>query len=329
MTFPDTLEGKPCKVCGAAGPDSFRLLYTLSTCEVARCRACGFTFVPSWWRHNITYTSYKSAATAQEIRRGNNALKLARHQLRLRFIRRFKPSGTLLDVGAGWGHFLMAARQAGYIVLGVELDEQPNLYASQDLGLPVLREDFFNFSSERRFDIITLWDVLEHIDDPRSFLLNCARLQESGGLLVIQVPQINSVIARLTGRKWKMLGLDHVNYFSPKTLRLLLSQCGYEVQSVKASLELKLLLMYTLFPLWASFQKLWKRKNYVPVDNTSRQAFFNKVTQRPAWQLKLMIVLHNVVYNALSFLGIGEEMMVAAQRRGDENVKSEESKTRV
>lgn len=315
MTFPETLEGKPCKVCGAAGPENFQRLYTLPTCEVVRCRRCSFTFVPPWWRRNITYTAYKTAATAQEIRKGNNVLKLARHRLRLRFIRRFKPSGSLLDVGAGWGHFLLAAREAGYTVLGVELDEQPFLYATQDLGLPVLREDFFKFSSDQRFDIITLWDVLEHIDDPRSFLLNCARLQEPGGLLVLQVPQINSVVARLAGRKWKMLGLDHVNYFSPKTLRLLLHACGYEVQSVKASLELKLLLMYTLFPLWTSLKKLWKKNDSVLVDNTSRQAFFNKVTQRPAWQIKLMIALHNGIYNTLSFLGIGEEMMVAARKR--------------
>jgi SAM-dependent methyltransferase len=315
MRFPETLEGKPCKVCGAAGMDSFRLLYTLPTCEIARCRSCGFTFVPPWWRRNIEYTTYKSAATALEIRKGNNTLKLARHKLRLRFIRRFKSSGTLLDVGSGWGHFLLAAHQAGYNVLGVELDEQPFLYATQELGLPVLREDFYNFSSDRRFEIITLWDVLEHIDDPRSFLMNCARLQEPGGLLVIQVPQINSVVARFTGRKWKMLGLDHVNYFSPVTLRLLLNECGYEVKSVKASLELKLLLMYTIFPMWAALKKLWKRKDDLHVDNTSRQAFFNKVTQRPPWQLALMIALHNAVYNTLSFLGIGEEMMVAAQKR--------------
>ncbi|MCS6981092.1 MAG: class I SAM-dependent methyltransferase [Flavobacteriales bacterium] len=316
MRFPETLEGKPCKVCGAEGPENFVLVYQLETCEVTRCRCCGFAFVPPAWRHAISYTSYKSEAVAAEVRRGNNLLKLERHKLRLRFIRRFKLSGRLLDVGSGWGHFLLAARQAGYDVLGIELDEQPWLYSVKDLGLPVLHEDFYSFDSQERFDVITLWDVLEHVDDPRSFLNNCARLQNPGGVLVIQVPQINSLVARMMGKNWKMLGLDHVNYFSPTTLARLLGQCGYEIVAIKPSLELKLLLMYTVYPLWMRWKQKRVKKEIPAIDNAGRQAFFNRLTQRPAWQLRCLIAMHHALYEALSFLRIGEEMMVAARRIG-------------
>lgn len=314
MRFPETLEKRPCKICGTASEKDFNLKYKLENCEIVQCRRCGFVFVPSAWRRNLSYTAYKTEATAQEVRKGNNALKLERHKLRLRCIKKFKAKGRLLDVGSGWGHFLLAARNMGYDVLGVELDSAPYQYSVRDLGLPVLQKDFFEFSVEEKFDVITMWDVLEHIDDPGGFLRQCARLQNPGSVLVLQVPQIDSCVARCMGKNWKMLGLDHVNYFSPKTLRKLLENNGYEVLKVRSSLELKLLLMYTIYPAIEKFKAYFKRQNLSPVDNTARQAFFNKITQRPSWQIKFLIFLHNGIYNFLSFLKIGEEMMVVARR---------------
>jgi len=325
--FPDSLNSQPCKLCQNADPDLFALKYVLPTCEIVSCLSCGFTFVPAKWRKNITYTTYKNSKTAQQIRKGNNWVKIQRHKLRLKFIKKYISSGKLLDVGCGWGHFLLAAQEEGFSVTGVELDEQAWLYSVQDLNLPVQRKDFFTFSDKDNFDLITMWDVLEHIDDPVSFLKNAARLQKDGTYLVLQVPQIDSFVSRLMKKHWKMLGLDHVNYFSPQTIKILLNQCGYEMLEHKTSLELKLLLMYTILPLIHKIRiflnKIFRKNSNLiisTVDNSERQAFFNQMTQRPMWQLKIMVFVHNLIYYFLSFFRIGEEMMVIARRRTNQNI---------
>jgi len=71
--------------------------------------------------------------------------------------------------------------------------------------------------------VITLWDVLEHIDKADTFIDKCTKLNKPGSYLVLQVPQIDSYFAKRHKDQWKMMGLDHVNYFSKKTITKLLS----------------------------------------------------------------------------------------------------------
>jgi 2-polyprenyl-3-methyl-5-hydroxy-6-metoxy-1,4-benzoquinol methylase len=169
----------------------------------------------------------------------------------------------------------------------------------------------------RKFDIITMWDVLEHIDKADAFLARCAKLTKSGGYLVLQVPQIDSYVARRERDNWKMMGLDHVNYFSKKTITKILEKNGYEVLKIKSSYEIKLFIMYTLLPLLkrrkGKKQQSLREVN-VTINAAERQQYFNKFTSRPMWQLKLFILAHNCLYNLLSFLNVGEEMMVAARK---------------
>jgi SAM-dependent methyltransferase len=306
----DTLAGICCQTCLNKDEKRFTVTYKLSNAEVVTCSECGFLFIPPYWRKRISYESYKSAAVAEQIRKGNNWLKLQRHKLRLILIRKYIGTGTMLDVGSGWGHFLLAAREAGFIIKGVELDKEPYLYSVNDLHLPIENRNFFNFNDTETFDILTLWDVLEHIDQADAFVANCSRLTNEGGYLVLQVPQIDSWVAKRKKDSWNMMGLDHVNYFSTATIRILLGRHGYEVKTIKSSIELKLFLMYTLLP----YLKRRKKESAI-VSNEERQAYFNKVTVRPMWQLKLFVFLHNMVYNLLSVLNIGEEMIVVAQKR--------------
>jgi hypothetical protein len=135
---------------------------------------------------------------------------------------------------------------------------------------------------------------------------------------VIQVPQIDSYFAKKYKDDWKMMGLDHVNYFSKKTITILLEKYGYKVEKIKSSFELKLFIMYTILPLLKRLKGTSKAKttqeaNY-EIKASERQQYFNKFTSRPKWQLKMFVFFHNMIYNTLSFLNIGEEMMVVARK---------------
>ncbi len=225
----------------------------------------------------------------ETVRRGNDWLKFQRHKLRINYIRKFRADGHLFDLGTGWGHFLETARQAGYRVSGVEVSKHQFTYAKEDLGLPVECVDFFQYKAEHgSIDIITMWDVLEHIDEVDGILSHIRELLSRVGLLVIQVPQIDSFIAKRTGRNWSMFSHTHVNYFSRKTMKQLLDKNGFEVLDFRSSIELKLLLMYVLYP----FLRRLKGDKKEEITSNERQNYFNKVTRQPKWILKTISQYH-------------------------------------
>jgi 2-polyprenyl-3-methyl-5-hydroxy-6-metoxy-1,4-benzoquinol methylase len=314
------LEGVKCCVCSNTDPNKFKVKFTKNGIDIVQCDNCSFVFIPPYFRKNITYTDYKGVDVADQVRKGNNWVKLQRHFLRYKLIRKYKAKGKLFDLGVGWGHFLLAGQMLGYDVSGIEISEQPYLYAKNDLKLPVEHIDFFKMPESNKFDVLTMWDVLEHIDRADTVIEKCSKLINEGGYIVIQVPQIDSYIAKKYGADWKMMGLDHVNYFSKKTLTELLEKNGFNVRTIKSSFEIKLFIMYTLFPLISKLKGSKKASSgTIPQQTGSnasakRQSFFNKFTNVPHWVLWIFVFIHNIIYNTLSALNIGEEMIVIAER---------------
>jgi 2-polyprenyl-3-methyl-5-hydroxy-6-metoxy-1,4-benzoquinol methylase len=255
---------------------------------------------------------------ANAVRAGNNWVKIERHKLRYDLIKKYKaPGSSLFDLGAGWGHFMLTGQQLGYKVYGIEISEQPYLYSKNDLKLPVDHMDFFDMDESKKFDVVTMWDVLEHIDKADTFVEKCASVTAMNGYLVLQVPQIDSYFAKKYKDEWKMMGLDHVNYFGKKTITQLLEKYGYQVETIKSSFEIKLFIMYTILPLIKRFKtkkKVTLREENKTINASERQNYFNTFTQKPMWKLKLYMWVHNVIYKTLSALNIGEEMIVVAKK---------------
>lgn len=306
-----------CCVCGNTDHNQFTIKYEKSNFSVVECQSCGFEFIPPYYRKKISYENYKDESVTEAVRQGNNWVKIERHKLRYNLIKKYKPSGSLFDLGAGWGHFMLTGQMLGYDVYGIEISEQPYQYAKHDLKLPVDHVDFFKMDHTKTYDIITMWDVLEHIDQADRVIEKCHQLNSKDGILVIQVPQIDSYIAKKYKQDWKMMGLDHVNYFGKKTITQLLEKYGYRVETIKSSFEIKLFIMYTILPY------LKRRKNKqlksqeqanLQIKAGERQAYFNKFTSKPMWQLKLFIMAHNFLYKTLSAFHIGEEMIVVARK---------------
>ena len=307
-----------CCVCGNEDHQKFHLKYQKDNCAIVTCDSCNLFFIPPYYRKQIKYQQYKNSDVTEAVRAGNNWVKIQRHKLRFKFIQKFAPSGKLFDLGAGWGHFMLAGKELGYDVYGIEISEQPYLYCVNDLKLPVDHMDFFEMDESKKFDVITMWDVLEHIDKADNFLEKCSKLNKPGSYLFLQVPQIDSYFAKKYKDQWKMMGLDHVNYFSKSTITKILEKHGYEVVKIKSSFEIKLFFMYTVLPF---IKKLKGNKKQSvaeagkTITSAERQQYFNKLTTKPMWQLKLFVFIHNIIYNTLSALHIGEEMMVAAKRK--------------
>lgn len=315
--MPDIFEDIRCCVCGNTDHAKFTVKYKKETFSVVECNTCSFVFVPPFFRKNVNYENYKDENVANAVRAGNNWVKIERHKLRYNLIKKYKASGSLFDLGAGWGHFMLTGQQLGYDVYGIEISEQPYLYSKNDLKLPVDHIDFFDMDEQKKFDVVTMWDVLEHIDKADDFVKKCAAVTAKNGYLVLQVPQIDSYFAKKYKDQWKMMSLDHVNYFGKKAITQLLEKYGYKVETIKSSFEIKLFIMYTVLPLIKRFKKkkqVSQNQPDKPINSAERQNYFNTFTEKPMWKLKLYMWVHNVIYKTLSALNIGEEMIVVAKK---------------
>ena len=140
--------------------------------------------------------------------------------------------GRILDVGCGTGLFLRALDQQAWQRFGVETGVEASMLAAGALGA----DHIFDCSlSDARlgtaeFDVVTLWSALEHMNNPRSNLLEARRLVRSGGTIIVQVPNASSYQAAMFKGKWFALDAPrHRYHFSPVVLKALLWDAGFQV----------------------------------------------------------------------------------------------------
>jgi SAM-dependent methyltransferase len=134
----------------------------------------------------------------------------------------------LLDVGCGTGEFLAAMKAAGWQVEGLERDERAVTWAREHYQIPVTIGGVEHLAvSTQRYDLITLWHVLEHIYDPGQALATIVRCLRDHGWLLVAAPNIAGVDARIYKSNWVALDAPrHVNHFSLETLTRLGSKHG-------------------------------------------------------------------------------------------------------
>jgi SAM-dependent methyltransferase len=138
----------------------------------------------------------------------------------------------LLDVGAYCGYFVDVAAGAGFRAEGAELSAWAVAQA-RHLGLTMHNETLGErTASGDRYDVLTMWDVIEHLEDPRAELEAACRLLEPGGMLHLSTIDAHSRVARMLGRHWPWLMDMHLYYFDRRTITRLLGQAGFRVEGI-------------------------------------------------------------------------------------------------
>ncbi len=146
------------------------------------------------------------------------------------------PGGRLLEVGAGYGLFLAAAREAGWTTSGVELSRTGAKHAQDTLGLDVFCGQLEDAPLEPGFDVVCAWDTVEHVPDPLSFWRSVRSLVAEDGVVVFSTPYVSSLPARLLGTRWWTLKpTEHIWHFTPRTHALLLARAGLALTRVVRS----------------------------------------------------------------------------------------------
>lgn len=174
------------------------------------------------------YDDYFSLATAME----------RTHAQRLRRLRRLVPAArTLLDVGCGPGFFVRAASDAGLDARGLEVSAFAAQYGRDRLGQDVVTGPIDAASLAQAggpFDLITLWDAIEHLPAPDEALQLLAARLRPDGILALSTGDIGSLAARACGRRWHLFNLpEHLWFFTVPSLSHVLRRAGLDVVRVE------------------------------------------------------------------------------------------------
>jgi SAM-dependent methyltransferase len=222
-----------CKVCSAALRPILRLdeRFSLARCEACRLVATSPPVPPEEIGRYYPVTYY-----GDENRRFHSLLERlipVFRGRRARAIERFVPSGRILDVGCGRGILPALMRERGWEAHALEFSATAARHV-RELGLPLFIGDFLHSPyADDSFDAVVLWHALEHLSDPSAALRRAHQILRPGGLLVIAVPNFESVQARVGGRHWFHLDVPrHYYHFGLGVLRRLLEDHGFSVLDV-------------------------------------------------------------------------------------------------
>lgn len=226
-------------VCNLCGGSKTRRVFSHAVYPIVACTTCGLTYLSPRPSEEAIKKIYSHEYFEQEgIGSGYTNYACLRSDLhkeaqrRLKLISRYIQKGNLLDAGCGHGDFLIEAKQYGFTVMGCDIASSAVSYMKKKYKLPAVVAAITPGELPKGpFNVITSWDVIEHMTDPLQSLRAFRQIQKRGDFLFMTTPDVTSIDARILGRYWygfKRIP-EHLYYFSPITMRHMLEQVGYEV----------------------------------------------------------------------------------------------------
>jgi SAM-dependent methyltransferase len=210
--------------------------------NIVKCCCCGFIFCNPAIKglDHLERNHYNNPDEYQSYIETNN---FSIYQVGEKLIRKFKPTGNLLDVGAGKGDFVFLSNKNGYKSKGIEPSPRFCDYSKQIYGVH-LEQGYLgqkNYFQGEKFDVITLFHVLEHVYQPEQLLKNISGLLKDDGVVYIEIPNANAIILkifdlffRLFRKNWSCrLSPLHAPFhsmgYSKKSVNFLLKNSGYKI----------------------------------------------------------------------------------------------------
>lgn len=197
-----------------------------------RCRQCGLVYLDHLPSENALRDFYSEHyyfdGGYQDYIAEKPFIQL-NGRARLREIVRMRGTGRLLEIGCALGFFLEEARKAGFDVNGVEISPYGSRYAREELGLPVMTGTLESCDYPKSsFDVVVMWDVIEHLAYPRKVLKRVGELMKPDGLLVFTTVDAGSLYARLMGKGWHLYDIpEHLVYYDRRTVQKALDDTGF------------------------------------------------------------------------------------------------------
>ena len=220
---------RPCELCGCDVPP--RPLYPSR--QIVKCPDCGLVFWDDEADPAEIYDADYFAGVEYRDYLADRRILEKNFKRRIRLLRRLAPGGRLLEIGSAYGFFLALARRY-WDAAGVEIAPGPARYAREALGLDVVAADLLDLPDRTgQYDVICMWDTLEHLARPVRYIEKAARWLAPGGVLAMTTNDIDSFVARIRGRKWRQIHPPtHMFYFSRRTLAAAVAAAGLTLLAV-------------------------------------------------------------------------------------------------
>ncbi|MFC1922170.1 class I SAM-dependent methyltransferase [Chloroflexota bacterium] len=221
--------------CPACNNRIFQKQFTKKGKDFWRCTNCGLENqypLPNQEELNKYYDESYSEGMYKTFTDAND-MKLATARQRLKEIRKNCSPGRWLDVGCSNGIFVEIARNNGIDAEGIDVS---NIAVSDahKRGLPVFRSTIEEFNPGYQYNLITAFDVLEHVLDPISFMQSIFRLLVPQGMVALSLPDQGSIIRKIMGKRWYFyIPEEHMYYFNRSTISKLLNRTGFDNIQIK------------------------------------------------------------------------------------------------
>ncbi len=230
-----------CPLCSSGG-EGLRAKYRLKRFKVLQCRACTAVFVETSAWESLNPHGWPASVGEEQASYYEEHFRAFRERTYSRaldVVESLAATGPLLDVGAGFGTFVHLARARGWEAQGVEPDEAAVEWNLRRGGLELIRGTIFEEGLQvEHYRALTLWDVLEHLPDPRAALMRARHLLAPGGVLVFRTPVEDALLpafyrvlyhgtrGRVTAPLEKVFEF-HLWHFRTTLLERLVRECGF------------------------------------------------------------------------------------------------------
>lgn len=313
MTLEDyRLESVTCNLCSS---DDAEVYLQAKGWTLVRCNHCGLVYVnprpfpdelPELYDSVYFNETISSDTSDLPTDKSEIETRIISQTLRVQQVKQYAhPPGRLLDVGCGPGFFLACAAREGWNVYGLDISQWAVDYAQKYLSLEVQQGKITQATTlyAHRFDVITMFHLLEHLPNPLEALRAIKQALREEGIIVVTVPNIGGFEARYYGKEWRGLSIPyHLYHFTPDTIAQMLSKAGFQVLALHVQPS----------PLVADWIKKLMRMRLFPESNKRKE---NKIGNAVP-SVPQISAFHKVYATTLGRVFSGRSMTVVARKVG-------------
>ena len=196
--------------------------------NIFECHECGLVFTQGVPDEKEIGRYYESPSYISHSNTSKGVMNKAYHWVRSIMLRRkvaligkltLLKSGRLLDYGAGTGYFARSMAKAGWDVTAIEKSSQARELSQAEFGFEIFPEEHLADIGEKELDVVTMWHVMEHIQDPDRMWKEIHRILDDTGIAVIALPNCKSYDAQEYKEHWAAYDVPrHLWHFTPSTI---------------------------------------------------------------------------------------------------------------